>query len=201
MAWGWVNHGVIFIFGWTIPLIIEIMLSDIPVRTQCRMPDLLHVVSTWYSTPFRRCLFSFLCFNVSLCLFCLVWLDDWSTVSNAVSWLWLALFVFLLISIPPLCCMPPGLTSPALAHSPHLPPPAPPAAPPPSAQTAISDRRGAWEVQPNRQTNSSYLTSHLAADRHGGSVQVLLHPSLDDSSCVRSCLRPSAASRGTPHLL
>ncbi|RXN16934.1 casein kinase I isoform X1 [Labeo rohita] len=40
-------------------------------------------------------------------------------------------------------------------------------------QTAISDRRGAWEVQPNRQTNSSYLTSHLAADRHGGSVQVV----------------------------
>ncbi|TRY86408.1 hypothetical protein DNTS_025363 [Danionella cerebrum] len=40
-------------------------------------------------------------------------------------------------------------------------------------QTAISDRRGAWEVQPNRQANSSYLTSHLAADRHGGSVQVV----------------------------
>ncbi|XP_073715532.1 casein kinase I isoform X1 [Misgurnus anguillicaudatus] len=40
-------------------------------------------------------------------------------------------------------------------------------------QTAVSDRRGAWEVQPNRQTNSSYLTSHLAADRHGGSVQVV----------------------------
>ncbi|MGH0125362.1 UNVERIFIED_CONTAM: hypothetical protein FKN15_028743 [Acipenser sinensis] len=38
-------------------------------------------------------------------------------------------------------------------------------------QTASSDRRGAWEVQPNRQTNTSYLTSHLAADRHGGSVQ------------------------------
>ncbi|MGH0115351.1 UNVERIFIED_CONTAM: hypothetical protein FKN15_006779 [Acipenser sinensis] len=40
-------------------------------------------------------------------------------------------------------------------------------------QTASSDRRGAWEVQPNRQTNTSYLTSHLAADRHGGSVQVV----------------------------
>ncbi|KAG9341180.1 hypothetical protein JZ751_019619 [Albula glossodonta] len=40
-------------------------------------------------------------------------------------------------------------------------------------QTAASDRRGAWEVQPNRQTNSSYLSSHLAADRHGGSVQVV----------------------------
>ncbi|KAI5101348.1 casein kinase I isoform X1, partial [Silurus meridionalis] len=39
-------------------------------------------------------------------------------------------------------------------------------------QTASSDRRGAWEVQPNRQTNS-YLTSHLASDRHGGSVQVV----------------------------
>uniref|UniRef100_A0A8C9W029 non-specific serine/threonine protein kinase n=1 Tax=Scleropages formosus TaxID=113540 RepID=A0A8C9W029_SCLFO len=39
--------------------------------------------------------------------------------------------------------------------------------------TASSDRRGAWEVQPNRQTNSSYLASHLAADRHGGSVQVV----------------------------
>lgn len=106
-------------------------------------------------------------------------------------------FCFLLISIPALCCMPPGLTPPALAHSPRLPPPAPPPAPPPSAQTAISDRRGAWEVQPNRQTNSSYLTSHLAADRHGGSVQVQLHPSLDSSSCVRSCLQPSAAARPT----
>ncbi|KAM8804526.1 casein kinase I [Eudromia elegans] len=37
-----------------------------------------------------------------------------------------------------------------------------------------SDRRGEWEIQPNRQTNTSYLTSHLAADRHGGSVQVIL---------------------------
>uniref|UniRef100_A0A8C5GX75 non-specific serine/threonine protein kinase n=1 Tax=Gouania willdenowi TaxID=441366 RepID=A0A8C5GX75_GOUWI len=30
-----------------------------------------------------------------------------------------------------------------------------------------------WEVQPTRQANPSYLTSHLAADRHGGSVQVV----------------------------
>uniref|UniRef100_A0A8P4G0J2 non-specific serine/threonine protein kinase n=1 Tax=Dicentrarchus labrax TaxID=13489 RepID=A0A8P4G0J2_DICLA len=43
--------------------------------------------------------------------------------------------------------------------------------PPIRNQTAVSDRRGAWEVQPTRQANSSYLTSHLAADRHGGSVQ------------------------------
>lgn len=50
-------------------------------------------------------------------------------------------------------------------------------------QTASSDRRGAWEVQPNRQANS-YLTSHLASDRHGGSVQVslyLLHPSISQT--------------------
>ncbi|XP_038274780.1 casein kinase I isoform X2 [Dermochelys coriacea] len=39
--------------------------------------------------------------------------------------------------------------------------------------TASSDRRGEWEIQPSRQTNTSYLTSHLAADRHGGSVQVV----------------------------
>ncbi|CAF99904.1 unnamed protein product, partial [Tetraodon nigroviridis] len=45
--------------------------------------------------------------------------------------------------------------------------------PPIRNQTAVSDRRGAWEVQPTRQANSSYLTSHLAADRHGGSVQVV----------------------------
>ncbi|XP_063737231.1 casein kinase I isoform X2 [Eleginops maclovinus] len=45
--------------------------------------------------------------------------------------------------------------------------------PPIRNQTAASDRRGAWEVQPTRQANSSYLTSHLAADRHGGSVQVV----------------------------
>ncbi|NXG16768.1 KC1G1 kinase, partial [Grallaria varia] len=38
---------------------------------------------------------------------------------------------------------------------------------------ASSDRRGEWEIQPSRQTNTSYLTSHLAADRHGGSVQVV----------------------------
>lgn len=50
-------------------------------------------------------------------------------------------------------------------------PPTTAAAPTPE-QTAVSDRRGAWEVQPTRQANSSYLTSHLAADRHGGSVQV-----------------------------
>lgn len=48
--------------------------------------------------------------------------------------------------------------------------------PPPPEQTAAADRRGAWEVQPTRQANS-YLTSHLAADRHGGSVQVYTtHP-------------------------
>ncbi|XP_031425390.1 casein kinase I isoform X4 [Clupea harengus] len=39
-------------------------------------------------------------------------------------------------------------------------------------QTSTTDRRGAWEVQPNRQTNSSYLTSYIA-ERHGGSVQVV----------------------------
>uniref|UniRef100_A0A8C2YNH7 Casein kinase 1 gamma 1 n=1 Tax=Chinchilla lanigera TaxID=34839 RepID=A0A8C2YNH7_CHILA len=38
-------------------------------------------------------------------------------------------------------------------------------------QTASSERRGEWEIQPSRQTSTSYLTSHLAADRHGGSVQ------------------------------
>ncbi|KAM6973503.1 casein kinase I-like isoform 1-T1 [Aplochiton taeniatus] len=41
-------------------------------------------------------------------------------------------------------------------------------------QTTASDRRGAWDAQPHRQTNSSsYLSSHLAADRLGGSVQVV----------------------------
>ncbi|XP_072469733.1 casein kinase I isoform X2 [Notamacropus eugenii] len=40
-------------------------------------------------------------------------------------------------------------------------------------QNASTDRRGEWEIQPSRQTNTSYLTSHLAADRHGGSVQVV----------------------------
>ncbi|XP_073852115.1 casein kinase I isoform X9 [Macaca fascicularis] len=40
-------------------------------------------------------------------------------------------------------------------------------------QNTSSERRGEWEIQPSRQTNTSYLTSHLAADRHGGSVQVV----------------------------
>ncbi|XP_023568422.1 casein kinase I [Octodon degus] len=40
-------------------------------------------------------------------------------------------------------------------------------------QTASSERRGEWQIQPSRQTSTSYLTSHLAADRHGGSVQVV----------------------------
>lgn len=77
----------------------------------------------------------------------------------------------------------PPLLTRLFHHSPHPRPPfhcdthpdssSPPttAAPTPE-QTAVSDRRGAWEVQPTRQANSSYLTSHLAADRHGGSVQV-----------------------------
>lgn len=78
----------------------------------------------------------------------------------------------------------PSLLTRLFHHSPHpwpsfhcnpLPdsssPPTTAAAPTPE-QTAVSDRRGAWEVQPTRQANSSYLTSHLAADRHGGSVQV-----------------------------
>uniref|UniRef100_A0A8B9JRY7 non-specific serine/threonine protein kinase n=1 Tax=Astyanax mexicanus TaxID=7994 RepID=A0A8B9JRY7_ASTMX len=40
-------------------------------------------------------------------------------------------------------------------------------------QTASSEHRGAWDVQPHRQTNLSYLSSYLAADRHGGSAQVV----------------------------
>uniref|UniRef100_A0AAR2IW47 non-specific serine/threonine protein kinase n=1 Tax=Pygocentrus nattereri TaxID=42514 RepID=A0AAR2IW47_PYGNA len=40
-------------------------------------------------------------------------------------------------------------------------------------QTASSEHRGAWDVQPLRQTNLSYLSSYLAADRHGGSAQVV----------------------------
>ncbi|XP_069758862.1 casein kinase I-like isoform X2 [Narcine bancroftii] len=40
-------------------------------------------------------------------------------------------------------------------------------------QTGAADRRGAWEIQPSRQQNPSYLTSQLASDRHGGSVQVV----------------------------
>ncbi|XP_048722942.1 casein kinase I isoform X4 [Caretta caretta] len=52
--------------------------------------------------------------------------------------------------------------------------------------TASSDRRGEWEIQPSRQTNTSYLTSHLAADRHGGSVQLLpLQPSRDPLHTLR----------------
>uniref|UniRef100_A0A8K9V1P0 non-specific serine/threonine protein kinase n=1 Tax=Oncorhynchus mykiss TaxID=8022 RepID=A0A8K9V1P0_ONCMY len=42
----------------------------------------------------------------------------------------------------------------------------------PMRNQVTSDRRGAWEVQPSR-TNSSYMASHLASDRHGGSVQVV----------------------------
>uniref|UniRef100_A0A8C2M9T4 non-specific serine/threonine protein kinase n=1 Tax=Cricetulus griseus TaxID=10029 RepID=A0A8C2M9T4_CRIGR len=39
-------------------------------------------------------------------------------------------------------------------------------------QTASSERPGEWEIQPSWQTNTSFLMSHLAADRHGGSIQV-----------------------------
>ncbi|CAL9702372.1 unnamed protein product [Knipowitschia caucasica] len=57
-------------------------------------------------------------------------------------------------------------------HHSCLPLPPPHTPPLPLKQTS-SERRGAWEVQPSRQGNSSYLSSHLAADRHGGSVQVV----------------------------
>ncbi|XP_032870836.1 casein kinase I-like isoform X2 [Amblyraja radiata] len=41
-------------------------------------------------------------------------------------------------------------------------------------QTGAADRRGAWEIQPNRQQNPSFLTTtQLTSDRHGGSVQVV----------------------------
>lgn len=100
-------------------------------------------------------------------------------VSNADLWLCLGSFFFILVPRWfPLPCM-----QPAHARSP------PPRLFPSllrllrADQTASSDRRGAWEVQPNRQANS-YLTSHLASDRHGGSVQVslhLLHPSISQS--------------------
>uniref|UniRef100_A0A8C2LNL4 non-specific serine/threonine protein kinase n=1 Tax=Cricetulus griseus TaxID=10029 RepID=A0A8C2LNL4_CRIGR len=39
-------------------------------------------------------------------------------------------------------------------------------------QTASSEHRGEWEIQPSWQTNTSFLMCYLAADRHGGSVQV-----------------------------
>lgn len=65
---------------------------------------------------------------------------------------------------------PPSIATPHSLPDSSSPPTA--AAAPTPEQTAVSDRRGAWEVQPTRQANSSYLTSHLAADRHGGSVQV-----------------------------
>uniref|UniRef100_A0A8C6GKV9 non-specific serine/threonine protein kinase n=1 Tax=Mus spicilegus TaxID=10103 RepID=A0A8C6GKV9_MUSSI len=56
--------------------------------------------------------------------------------------------------------------------------------------TTSSERRGEWEIQPSRQTNTSYLTSHLAADRHGGSVQVVSSTNgelnVDDPTGARS---------------
>ncbi|XP_042189722.1 casein kinase I isoform X3 [Callorhinchus milii] len=36
-----------------------------------------------------------------------------------------------------------------------------------------SDHRGAWDAQCNQQANPQHLRAHLAADRHGGSVQVV----------------------------
>lgn len=62
-----------------------------------------------------------------------------------------------------------------------------------TCEQASSDRRGEWEIQPSRQTNTSYLTSHLAADRHGGSVQV---PSPRDlhSLVVRICVKSPEVS-------
>nr|XP_033775859.1 casein kinase I isoform X1 [Geotrypetes seraphini]XP_033775860.1 casein kinase I isoform X1 [Geotrypetes seraphini]XP_033775861.1 casein kinase I isoform X1 [Geotrypetes seraphini] len=56
----------------------------------------------------------------------------------------------------------PKRSSPKLIGSPSL-----------IGKKRTTERRGAWEMQPSRQTNTSYLTSHLAADRHGGSVQVV----------------------------
>lgn len=115
-----------------------------------------------------------------------------SLVSDSVLWLkpcydfdslFFIFYFFFLLHFS--CCF---AWLPCLAHpNIHLsftPPPSPiapsnplpltsPTPPPPiPEQTAVSDRRGAWEVQPARQANSSYLTSHLTADRHGGSVQV-----------------------------
>lgn len=102
-------------------------------------------------------------------------------MSNADLWLCLGSFFFLFFLVScwfPFPCMPPAhARSPPLRLLPSLLCLLRP------DQTASSDRRGAWEVQPNRQANS-YLTSHLASDRHGGSVQVslpLLHPSISQS--------------------
>ncbi len=113
-----------------------------------------------------------------------------SLVSSSVLWLkpllwfdslfYFVTFVFFSIShaalhgtwpLTPNC---PSILTRLFHHSPTPLPshPLPSPTPPTPEQTAVSDRRGAWEVQPSRQANSSYLTSHLAADRHGGSVQV-----------------------------
>ncbi|KAM7151295.1 casein kinase I isoform 2-T3 [Macrochelys suwanniensis] len=54
--------------------------------------------------------------------------------------------------------------------------------------TASSDRRGEWEIQPSRQTNTSYLTSHLAADRHGGSVQISSRRKISSRCCTSAFL-------------
>ncbi|ETE66568.1 Casein kinase I isoform gamma-1, partial [Ophiophagus hannah] len=37
----------------------------------------------------------------------------------------------------------------------------------------VSERRGEWEIPAVRQANALFLTSHLATERHGGSVQVV----------------------------
>ncbi len=35
MAWGWVNHGVIFIYGWTVPLKVIICILHSPNHIKC----------------------------------------------------------------------------------------------------------------------------------------------------------------------
>lgn len=90
------------------------------------MPDLSQVVSTWHSSSWEKVFSSVSCFNVCLCVCFGVFASwfDWTIGPQSLmpfpgfDWLF---FCFFLVSIPALCCMPPGLTAPALAHSPHLP--------------------------------------------------------------------------------
>lgn len=91
-------------------------------------------------------------------------------------------FVSLLISFPSLCCMPPGLTSPALAHSPHLP------------LSCASSR-----------TSSIHADGHLRPQRSlGGAAQPpdkLLLPDLSPGSGQARGLSAGTASPLAPLLL
>ncbi len=163
------------------------------------MPDLIHVVSTWHSTAFRKLLFSF-SFNASLCLFCGVCFFDWTTGPQSLmpfpGFDWLFLFLVDFHS-----CIVLHATWPHSARSRSL------TTPPPScASSRTSSIRADGHLRPQRSLGGAAQPPDklLLPDLAPGSGQARRLSAGTASPLARlllCALMSTAICSSTPHLL